>query len=116
MLGFMLMSMALMTPFESSRQSIRIGALVRRNCAIRTQCWPNSRSWSLSPAGLLFDATILSTDSYLIDIDPVQRFRLVLSNHENRQLWYTLTNLEVGTEVVNARIYYLVAPATGTLL
>ena len=68
--------------------------------------------------GLLFDVEILAADSFLIDIPPPQRVRFILSLHENRAVWYRLTNLEAGAEDLSCRIYYFAGTTggSGTLL
>lgn len=71
----------------------------------------NDSNW---PIGILYDGEILSSDSFLIDLPPPQRVRFLLSAHENRVVWYRLTNLEAGTEDLECRIYYFAAPTGGT--
>lgn len=65
------------------------------------------------PVGILYDGEILSTDSFLIDLPSTQRVTFLLSQHENRVVWYRLTNLEAGTEDLECRIYYFAATTGG---
>lgn len=75
---------------------------------------PRASSNSIWPVGLLFDAEILAADSFLIDIPPPQRIRFILSLHENRAVWYRLTNLEAGAEDLSCRIYYFAGTTGGS--
>lgn len=68
---------------------------------------------SLWPAALLFDTTVESSDSWLIDLPLLQRIRFILSQHEDGKVWYRLTSLEAGTEDLECRLYYFAAPAGG---
>lgn len=73
---------------------------------------PTSSLW---PVGLLFDATVETADSHLIDIPPPQRVRVYPTTYENQVVWYTLTNLEAGTEDVSAMLFYFATSANPTL-